>query len=196
VTVPAGDGRPAMPPLFHWWTLELAFGHVAPGHHSFLDRTTGEVLALRDGVPDDEALRRRIAGSGDRFLFIDPVPPREQYGWMAQFAATIASPELRGRLEAVLDRPGSFRLFKDTLQAYPEERVRWFRFRAQALRKHVERWLTRHGVAHDVQAAPAPADDPLRRQAREMLERLSERDLPYVITYLLQLDARRDLPSQ
>jgi hypothetical protein len=29
-----------------------------------------------------------------------------------------------------------------------------------------------------------------------MLERLSERDLPYVITYLLQLDARRDLPSQ
>jgi hypothetical protein len=180
------------PILSDWWALELAFGHVTPGHRAYLDRETGRVVPIQDENPADLDVHQRLLAAGDRFLLLDPVPSREQHRWMARFIATVADPPLQARLHAAILGPGAFRVFKDILQEFPDERLRWFGFRKQQLRAHITGWFADRRLAP---AAVAPADvqaaAALRRRGHDLLELLPARDLPAVIAYLLHAGTRR-----
>lgn len=175
------------PTTAQWWALELAFGHVTPGHRSFLDRHTGRVLTLRAQDPDDVALLRRMAAAGPRYLHLEPVCSREQYAWLVQFIATVADPGLRASLGAAITGPAAFRAFKDVLHAHPDERARWLALRKDLLRAHIERWF----AARDLPPVQ-PAPD-LRALGHRLLAELPAAELPTTVAFLMHLGARGDL---
>lgn len=180
------------PELLDWWALELAFGHVAPGHHAFLDRETGEVVTIQEELPGSRAVIQRIHDGGERFVKIEPVASRDQHRWMVRFIASVEDAALRERLAAAVAQPGAFRCFKEALQTATAERDRWFAHRKQLLRVHIERWLADNDLAgvaiEDPRATPV-----LRQRGHELIERLPPADLPNAIAYLMHLGVRLDV---
>jgi len=187
--VSAGAELPV--PLLDWWALELAFGHVAPGHHAFLDRATAEVVNVQEEQPGGLLRLAEIAADPARFIRIEPVPSRDQHRWMVRYIATVEDAGLRARLNAAVVQVGAFRVFKDVLLTAPEERDRWFAFRKQQLREMIERWISEHEVAAGTPPATIPVKPELREQGHRLLDELATSELPNAIAYLMHLAARQ-----
>ncbi|MBK6846860.1 MAG: hypothetical protein IPG96_04680 [Proteobacteria bacterium] len=139
-----------------WDEVETACERNAPGLHSYLDRTSGAVLVVVDGAPEDEETRHRLATCPERYLRLQPASSRAQYEWMEAFVATVTEPGLRDRLLVATDGRGAFRRFKDALIDYPAERERWFVWRSALLHAHIRGWFLQQGLDPD---PPCPWDD-------------------------------------
>lgn len=195
-------------PVPDWTALETAFEHNAPDHHAYLDLQNGQVATINDARPEDEEKRQQIARSGGRFVHLDPASSREQYRWMERFVASVEDPALRERLTLAIDGKGAFRRFKDVLLSYPVERDRWFSYRANLLHIYIDGWLATQditlgayppwGKPEDPPEPNIPLEKPqgeralgpsetLRRQARELIDRLPAIELPAAIAYLQYL---------
>jgi hypothetical protein len=188
-----------------WAALETAFEHNAPDTHSYLDLRTGQVLTIVDTQPEDEEKRTLVRRSPGRYLRVDPASSREQYRWMERFVTSVEDPTLRERLVLAIDGKGAFRRFKDVLLSYPVERDRWFTYRGALLHIYINAWFGARDVAigelppWGEPSAPTEPDVPLekplgdhgegptetlRRQARELLDRVPALELPGAIAYL------------
>jgi hypothetical protein len=119
--------------------------------HCYLDLRTGEVhqgpaygreAEEHELSPDavDEALAE------GHLVPVEPLPSSVEYGWMAEFAASVADAQLRELLDVALGGPGAFRRFKDVLAGDPAERERWFAFRDQRVREAMIEWLEDHDI--------------------------------------------------
>lgn len=200
-----------------WEALEDAFENNAPEVHSYLHRSTGEVLRVVDGVADP-TMHQRIA-SDTGYLRVDPVSSREQYRWMERFIATVEESELRQKLLNSIDGKGAFRRFKDVLMGYPADRERWFTFRSERLRSCMDGWLDAHGVevvdrpewkvpaAEEVPAAEAPSEaesvvrknrlamaETNRRRLHQLVDLLPGRELDAALAFIEFLRERRHIP--
>jgi hypothetical protein len=65
---------------------------------------------------------------------------------MEDFIATVEDEHLAGQLEVAINGKGAFRRFKDTLLRYPDERGKWFKFKADRMQERVMDWLDDIGV--------------------------------------------------
>ncbi|MEK6607874.1 MAG: UPF0158 family protein [Myxococcota bacterium] len=170
---------------------------------SFLRRSTGEVLAVIEGTDDAERLRAAVADDADDYIQVEPCSSREQYRWMERFVPTVSDPDLRQRLLIAIDGKGAFRRFKDVLLSYPVERERWFTYRSQWLRFHINRWIARLQLSvaesapwGDVEPPPAPEPlprpsvpaesigDAMRKRVRDAVELLPTGELPAALVFL------------
>ena len=133
----------------NWAYVETAFERNSPDLHSYIEREKGDVLVVVDGLPEDDEVRRRIGANPEAFIKIDPASSREQYRWMEQFVASVEDPQLRERLLIAIDGKGAFRRFKDVLLSYPQERERWFNYRAALLHCHINQWFDSKGLEPD-----------------------------------------------
>lgn len=130
-----------------WDSFEFALDCPDLEIRSYYDTLTGEVC-VTGPFEDDPGERERIDGDPARYLEIGRIDSREEYGWMAQFAAEeVADARLRERLLRALDGRGSFRRFRDALQSAPDERERWLRYRDRNFKRSVERWFVEHDLA-------------------------------------------------
>lgn len=197
-----------------WEALEDAFENNAPEVHSYLHLVTGEVLRVVDGVADPE-MHARISAD-PAYMRVDPVSSREQYRWMERFIQMLEEGDLRDRLAAAIDGKGAFRRFKDVLMTFAAERERWFAFRSERLRVFMEAWLSAHALrpiprpvfvptpapAGVSETTPVPAPEPptgrrvrgvdsVRRQAKDVLDTLTPRDLDKVLAFAEFLKVRR-----
>ena len=87
----------------------------------------------------------RRAGRGGE-IAIEPLGSSVEYGWTAEFAASVTDTNLHDRLEVALDGRGAFRRFKNTLVRAPAERERWFAFRDARLREAAREWLAEQWI--------------------------------------------------
>lgn len=133
----------------NWESVEIAFERNSPELQSYIDRESGEVLVIVDGHNEDEELRRHILEDTERFIKIEPAASKEQYRWMERFVASVQEPQLRDHLLLSIDGKGAFRRFKDALLNYPQERERWFNFRANLLHFHINQWFATKGLIPD-----------------------------------------------
>lgn len=140
----------------NWTDLETAFERNSPEMSSFLDLQTGAVLMLVDGNPEDDRQKNLAQSRPDLFLLIDPASSREQYRWMERFVASVEDAQLRERLLVAIDGKGAFRRFKDVLLSFPQDRERWFNYRAALLHHHITQWFEAKGLEPD---PPCPWDD-------------------------------------
>jgi hypothetical protein len=127
---------------------------------SYIDRDTGDVLVVVDGMPEDDETRRRISETPERFVRIEPASSREQYRWMERFVASVQDTDLRERLLLAIDGKGAFRRFKDVLLSYPVERERWFNYRADLLHHHINEWFRAKALTPDPQPPWGDVDPP------------------------------------
>jgi hypothetical protein len=132
-----------------WDYVETAFERNSPDLQSYIDRDTGDVVVVVDGMPEDDESRKKIAQSPERYVRIEPASSREQYRWMERFVASVQDPDLRERLLLAIDGKGAFRRFKDVLLSYPVERERWFTYRADLLHHHINEWFELKGLVPD-----------------------------------------------
>lgn len=122
-----------------WTALEAAFENHAPDVKIYLDRSTGEVVAVTNDETTAEA--ERLKARPDDHVRVEPVPSREQYRMMEQFIDTVTLEPLKEQLKDSIVGKGAFRRFKDAVGRYAEERKRWFAFRDVLLHKYILEWL-------------------------------------------------------
>lgn len=130
-----------------WSDLEFALTwRTAEGGH-YLDLTTGQIIAWT-GQEDDQLSEDDIdAGLAEgRLIAIEPLESSVEYGWMQDFASSVADSYLGRLLEVALNGAGAFRRFKGVLEDYPTERERWFVFRDERVREASREWLEENGV--------------------------------------------------
>ena len=112
-------------------------------HDYYLDLDNGEILFLSEYIDDEEPrkLEEQIEENPDRYGPIRKAEPREGYGDMVEFIATVTDDHLAELLEVAVDDKGAFRRFKDVLLNYPEERDQWFRFKDDRTLERAFEWL-------------------------------------------------------
>ncbi len=155
------EPRPAASPRrapVDWDALETALTSNPGEWTCYLDVRTGEVqmvpidrLGEDDGWPSEEDLDDALAAG--HLIHVEPLGSRVEYGWMAEFVATVDDARLRDRLEIALDGRGAFHRFKNVLLDFPVDRERWFAFRGERLRAAAREWLDDLGI--DPAAPPA-----------------------------------------
>jgi hypothetical protein len=130
-----------------WDALEIALTwRDSEGRGHWLDLMTGQVIGPTgtDEEPSEEELDDRLAEG--RLIAIEPLESSVEYGWMQDFAVSVADPVLRRLLAVALDGRGAFRRFKDVLADYPSERERWFAFHGEHVRAAAREWLEENGI--------------------------------------------------
>lgn len=186
------------PTRIDWAGLEAAFCYRAPDRRAFFDLATGQVPIVHE-VAGGGGETSRIAGEPDRYVLIEPLPAREQHGWITGFIASLEDGALREALVRAIAGAGAFRLFKQVLRAHHREVQRWFRYRSTLLRPHIVAWLAARGVviAPRVVGTPSAAPQPLvaiepggatesllRQTAHVQLDRLPDAALDLAVSYL------------
>ena len=127
--------------------LLLALDSSAGEAEYFLDRTTGEILMRFKDAPDAEEIDARLAaGSDERYEAIEPVPSRERFEVMADFAESLPDSATKERLFHALQQRRPFRGFKDALLYDEALRQRWFDFERASAAAAAARWLTSLGL--------------------------------------------------
>ena len=155
-----GDRRRSVP--VNWDDLEMALTANPAQWTHYLDRRTGEVQMVPVDRLDDEGVwpsEDEIDAGLDagHLIPIEAVGASVEYGWMTEFAASVANGRLRDRLEAALDGRGAFRRFKAALLDDVAERDRWFAFRDGRLRAAAREWLAEQGIEPTTAAAALAA---------------------------------------
>jgi len=110
----------------------------------YLDVQSGEVIPVpEEGTlgEEDSELSDMIDANPSRFVEIPTLPSQEGYDDMAAFAATVKNAELERLLGAAMNGRGAFRRFKDALTGFPQERERWFRFKADRMEERILKWF-------------------------------------------------------
>jgi hypothetical protein len=117
------------------------------GLGNFLDRTTGEILVRWEDAPDVDGIDARLAaGPDERYEAIEPVPSRERFEVMVDFAECLPDSALKKRLLRALQQRKPFRGFRDALFDDEAVRQRWFAFERAAATQAAERWLASLGI--------------------------------------------------
>jgi Uncharacterised protein family (UPF0158) len=146
----------------NWDDLGMALTADPAAWSYYLDRRSGEVQMVPVDRLDDEG----TWPSGDEIdagldaghlIPVDPLGSSVEYGWMAEFAASVGNARLRDRLEAALGGRGAFRRFKNALLDAPDERTRWFAFRDARLREAAREWLAEQGIEPTASSPPEPS---------------------------------------
>ncbi len=133
-----------------WDDLELALTMHSDEQRCYLNLRTGKIeLAANSFTADDVGLSEEEVETGfaEGYLIrVEPISSRVEYGWMAEFAETVADRRLREMLDLALDGRGAFRRFKDVLSNYPAERERWFAFHQERLDQEMQDWLAENEI--------------------------------------------------
>lgn len=177
-----------------WASLEAAFCYRAPDRRAYFDVATGQVPVVHEVAGVGVEPPSRITAEPGRFLLIEPMPARDQHGWITGFIDSLEPGELREELLRAVAGAGAFRLFKQVLRAHHREVQRWFRFRSALLRPHIVAWLRSRGVGvalPRIVLQPPAAIEPggeaelrLRQTAHAQLDVLPDAALDLAVSYL------------
>lgn len=133
---------------------------IGPNHHVFLDKESGELIAMNDaqlteidalveGQPIEDWQQRfksrRQAGE------IIELPSRfeyQEYSIVERFCETVRDPGQRERLLKAIHGKRAFRDFLTLVRKLGLE-DRWIGFRNRAFEEIAIAWLSKHGIALD-----------------------------------------------
>lgn len=122
-----------------WEILSVSYDDIA----EFEDVEPDEIPDIPEWMEDEIELALDIfMNEQEHYIRIPERNPAKTYAAMTAFTNTLQDQALKHALSCVLDGPGSFRKFKDTLGPFPKEKKLWHGFNAKAAKKEIEEWLT------------------------------------------------------
>lgn len=130
------------------WLVE-AFEDHSGTVHFYLDKQTGEILRISEMSEtraEQQATYNRIESEPDRWVHIEPLPSRDGFGIMEEFAAELPDGENKRTLKRALSYKKPFSNFKQALFDMPDIRKLWFAFHDTHTRKKAEAWLKDQGI--------------------------------------------------
>ncbi len=98
-------------------------------------------IDIPEWMEDEIELALDIFLKGDNYVRIPERSSRNVYAAMDKFIGKIEDAELNRNLRQIPAGQGSFRRFKDALEAYPKLRKLWYGFNATAAKKEITEWL-------------------------------------------------------
>ncbi len=148
-----------------WDEIEAAFDNKREDLVYYLDLVTGQVILEGEGeesgfeddgdLLDEDSADEAPAREETTRLYIEPPSAEEEAAWMEDFVDEAGDPDaaLVEALREALDGPDPVNAFRDTLRGHPEERDRWFVYRADRMHEAVDVWLDANGV-HPAEPPP------------------------------------------
>ena len=109
----------------------------------YLDTETGAVLMTGDGADDTP----EDIDDSPRYLFFEPIPSHESFGFMEDFVGSLSDRRCAEALSRALTGHKPFRRFKDALCEFPSVRDAWFAFERQAHLRLAKEWCEENGIA-------------------------------------------------
>lgn len=129
-----------------------------PETEHYLDLQTGEIITATWGVFSEEdpeyADLEAVREDATRYRLIDPVPSREGWRWMRDFAEGVSDARVQERLLDAIHGSGAFGRFKRVLPSYPDVREAWFRFQEERLLEYAREWLAGESVEAELTELP------------------------------------------
>lgn len=126
-----------------WEILSESYDDIA----DFEDVEPDDIPDIPEWMEDEVELALDIfMNEQEQYLRIPERTPKKTYAAMTKFADAVQNQPLKDSLCNVLDGPGAFRKFKDTLAPFPKEKKLWHGFNAKAARKEIDEWLRICGI--------------------------------------------------
>jgi len=111
----------------------------------YLNIETGKVAMYSNlsGGFDEEGneITDSHAFASKKYVEISGTHSYEVFRDMERFVESVQSPELKGKLTAVLREKGAYRHFKELLSTYSEVQTQWLSFRKKCLLDRIHNWL-------------------------------------------------------
>lgn len=112
----------------------------------YLDKETGNVELVQQGLIDLDDLTDEIEHNRERYLYLPKPDHGELRDDLDDFVATVFDPELVRLLPVVLESPNVLSALKTVLSRNSKELQRWERFRAERVQAGIEKWLAANFV--------------------------------------------------
>ena len=137
--------------------LIFAWQDESPDSVYYLDKQTGDVELVQQGLIDLDELTDEIEMNRERYLYVPKPQPTELREDINLFAESVTDPDLCRLLPVALEAPNVLPALKKVLAAAPAELTRWEEFRTRRVRERVEKWLAANfvlGSAADLDFSP------------------------------------------
>ena len=128
-----------------WEDLLGAFTSGQLDKAYYLDRLTGEIFFV-SSTSDNNEVREQLLNNVERFLEIPPFDYRSERQIVAEFAAQISDPELKGLLSNSLAGRKPFGKTEDILSFYPNEEERFALLKDQFLSNRLKTWMEENNL--------------------------------------------------
>ena len=139
-------------------TAEIIFGMEDQNHEWWVDAEERCIVSEED--VDAEEMDAANEGS-PRYIPVPEWEPADGFRLMEQFVDQVRNEEVRNRLRTALNaRRGVFRMFKDTIAAYPAFERRWHAFKDQSMRSIVADWYNDLRVSWGLEPIEIPEEPP------------------------------------
>ena len=117
-------------------------------YNYYLALKTGDIVLVSDRNDDQETrkLIDKIRENPDRYEPIPKAASRQIYEDMEDFIVTVKDGHIAEEFYAAIDSRGAFRHFIRVLEAHPDEKKSWLRFKNSRLKKRATEWLEDTGI--------------------------------------------------
>lgn len=108
-----------------------------------------EELVMKDvkaGLRDAVMTLARYEADEENYVLIPALTSSDGYQDMEAFIETVNNVALQNMLQEAIQGKGAFRRFKEALNVAPEERERWFTFKATRMEQRVREWLADNDI--------------------------------------------------
>lgn len=112
----------------------------------YLDKDTGSIILIQDDLEDVEEMRTEIELEPNRYLFVPKQELKHTELDLSDFVNTVQDDTIKGALIVALEQREKLFAARAVFKNYPDELARWDKFRSQAARSRVRRWLAINGV--------------------------------------------------
>lgn len=140
-------------------------------HLYFIDTKNNEIIFVNEAV-DDDASEKFEELEDERYLYIPPRLPQDEFSIMEMFVYAIEDFDLAEKFHGVLEGKKPFRNFKNLLYGYPGLREKWFEYKHNTIKNETINWLCENDIEIENQKIMPKIE--IRELNREELKDLPE----------------------
>lgn len=134
-------------PLVDMEALILAWEDDSPDNAYYLDKESGSVELVQQGLYDLRDLTDEIECHRERYLYIPKPSPGQLRQDLLDFVATVTDPQVSRLLDVAMESSTPLQAIKSILSGKPGEVSRWVEFRDGRVRLRVRQWLSANCMA-------------------------------------------------
>lgn len=125
-----------------------AYEDSSVDHVYHIDTKNNELIYYNDALGEPEEVKEKLDSclDDDRFIYISPRLPQDEFFIMETFVYSIENFNVAEKFYKALERKKPFRNFKELLHEYPKFREKWFEFKHNTIKNETINWLCENNI--------------------------------------------------
>jgi len=117
-------------------------------HVYHIDTKNNKLLYYNEGIGEPEEVKEELDSctDDDRFIYIPPRLPQDEFFIMETFVYSIKDFNLAEKFHKALERKKPFRNFKELLHKHPRLRDKWFEYKYNTIKNETINWLCENNI--------------------------------------------------